>query len=85
MNYQMMTLGLTSFYDELLKINNELKTFKSSLKIYHGDPLDIFKQLSKENPGIVVYTNRDYEPYAIYRDEEIDNLLSENGSWTYFL
>ena len=67
-------------YDELLKINNELKTFKSSLKIYHGNPLEVFKQLYKENPGIVVYTNRDYEPYAITRDEEIDNFLSENGS-----
>ena len=27
-----------------------------------------------------MYTNRDYEPYAINRDEEINNFLSENGS-----
>ena len=67
-------------YNELLKINNELKTFNSSLKIYHGNPLEVFKQLSKENPGIVVYCNRDYEPYAITRDEEINNFLSKNGS-----
>ena len=67
-------------YDELLKINKKLNTFNSSLKIYHGNPLDIFKQLSKENPGIIVYANRDYEPYAIYRDREINNLLKENGS-----
>lgn len=67
-------------YDELLKINKELNTFNSSLKIYHGNPLDIFKQLSKENPGIIVYANRDYEPYAIYRDRAINNLLKENGS-----
>ena len=67
-------------YDELLKINKELNTFNSSLKIYHGNPLDIFKQLSKENPGIIVYANRDYEPYATYRDRAINNLLKENGS-----
>ena len=67
-------------YDELLKMNKKLNTFNSSLKIYHGDPLDIFKQLSKENPGIIVYANRDYEPYAIYRDRAINNLLKENGS-----
>ena len=67
-------------YDELLKINKELNTFNSSLKIYHGNPLDIFKQLSKENPGIAVYTNRDYEPYAISRDKAINNLLKKNGS-----
>ena len=67
-------------YDELLKINKELNTFNSSLKIYHGNPLDIFKQLSKENPGIAVYTNRDYEPYAMSRDKAINNLLKKNGS-----
>ena len=48
-------------YDELLKINNELKTYNSSLKIFYGKPLDVFKQLSQENPELKVYTNRDYE------------------------
>ena len=67
-------------YDELQKINKELISYSSSLKIYHGNPLEVFKLLSKENPGLKVYTNRDYEPYAITRDEEIDNFLSENGS-----
>ena len=67
-------------YDELLKINNELKTYNSSLKIFYGKPLDVFKQLSQENPELKVYTNRDYEPYAIARDEEINKLLLENGS-----
>ena len=50
------------------------------MKIYHGNPLEVFKQLSKENPELEVYTNRDYEPYAIARDEEINKLLLENGS-----
>ena len=67
-------------YDELQKINKELVSYNSSLKIYHGNPLEVFKQLSKENPELKVYTNRDYEPYAIARDEEINNFLSESGS-----
>ena len=67
-------------YDELQKINKELISYNSSLKVYHGNPLEFFKLLSKENPGLKVYTNRDYEPYAIARDEEINNFLSENGS-----
>ena len=67
-------------YDELFKINKELVSYNSSLKVYHGNPLEIFKQLLKENPELEVYTNRDYEPYAIARDEEINQLLSENGS-----
>ena len=67
-------------YDELLKINKELISYNSSLKVYHGKPIDVFKQLSKENSELEVYTNRDYEPYAIARDEEINKLLLENGS-----
>ena len=67
-------------YDELQKINKELISYNSSLRVYLGNPLEVFKQLSKENPELKVYTNRDYEPYAIARDEEINKLLLENGS-----
>ena len=71
---------LNFIYHELLKINKELVSYNSSLKIFHGNPLEIFKQLLKENPELEVYTNRDYEPYAIARDEEINQLLVINGS-----
>lgn len=67
-------------YDELQKINKELISYNSSLKVYHGSPLEVFKQLCKENSELKVYTNRDYEPYAIARDEEINKFLLENGS-----
>tara|TARA_B110000037_G_C17111810_1_gene502161 strand:- start:122 stop:1408 length:1287 start_codon:yes stop_codon:yes gene_type:complete len=71
---------LNFIYQELLKINKELLSYNSSLKVYHGNPLKVFKELSRENPELVVYTNRDYEPYAIKRDEDINQLLLENGS-----
>jgi deoxyribodipyrimidine photo-lyase len=71
---------LNFIYQELLKINKELLSCNSSLKVYHGNPLKVFKELSRENPELVVYTNRDYEPYAIKRDEDINQLLLENGS-----
>ena len=67
-------------YDELQKINKELVSYNSSLKVYYGNPLEVFKQLSKENPELKVYANRDYEPYAIARDKEIEKYLLENGS-----
>ena len=67
-------------YDELQKINKELISYNSSLKVYHGSPLEVFKQLCKENSELKVYANRDYEPYAIARDEEINKFLLENGS-----
>ena len=71
---------LNFIYQELLKINKELLSYNSSLKVYHGNPLKVFKELSRENPELVVYTNRDYEPYAIKRDKDINQLLLENGS-----
>ena len=71
---------LNFIYQELLKINKELLSYNSSLKVYHGNPLKVFKELSRENPELVVYTNRDYEPYAIKRDEDINQLLLQNGS-----
>ena len=67
-------------YQELIKINKELNTYNSSLRIYYGNPLEVFKQLFNENPALKVYTNRDYEPYAINRDEKINKFLLENGS-----
>ncbi len=71
---------LNFIYQELLKINKELLSYNSSLKVYHGNPLKVFKELSIENPELVVYTNRDYEPYAIKRDKDINQLLLQNGS-----
>jgi deoxyribodipyrimidine photo-lyase len=53
--------------------------YGSSLAIFHGKPLDIFKTLIKDYDIATVYTNRDYEPYARTRDTEIEALLTEHG------
>jgi deoxyribodipyrimidine photo-lyase len=51
------------------------KKYNSSIAIYHGSPLTIFKKLIKEYTIRSVYTNHDYEPYATKRDHEIETLL----------
>jgi deoxyribodipyrimidine photo-lyase len=66
---------VTFIHDSLQKIRKELQANGSSLAIYHGKPLEIFKQLIKDYKVAKVYTNRDYEPYAMERDEEIDKFL----------
>ena len=65
-------------YDELFKINIQLNNLKSSIKIYKGKPLKIISELISSTKITSLYTNRDYEPYAIKRDNEIANLLKEN-------
>ncbi len=44
-----------------------------------GKPGDVFERLSNIYDINAVYCNEDYEPYAIKRDREIDNLLQKKG------
>jgi deoxyribodipyrimidine photo-lyase len=64
---------------EISKINNELMKNGSSLKVLHGKPLDTFQKLMEEYEIEAVFTNRDYEPYAIQRDMEFEVFLKEKG------
>jgi deoxyribodipyrimidine photo-lyase len=64
---------------EISKINNELMKNGSSLKVLHGKPLDTIQKLMEEYEIEAVFTNRDYEPYAIQRDMEFEVFLKEKG------
>lgn len=49
----------------------------SSLAVFHGDPQEVFQKLLQDYPVKAVYTNEDYEPYAIKRDLAIGQLLAD--------
>jgi deoxyribodipyrimidine photo-lyase len=66
-------------HQALEKINQELKEFGSSLLTFHRKPLDVFKQLEKDFEVKSVFCNRDYEPSAIKRDDEIKDFLDSNN------
>ena len=69
-----------SFIHSLLEnIQHKLRTYGTSLKVLHGNPLELWKEIIKDYEIEAVYTNKDYEPYAIKRDAEIENFLSEKG------
>lgn len=63
----------------LMNISAELKTINSSLLVYIGEPLAIWKQILQSWPVGQVYYNKDYEPYATKRDGEITQTLQKNG------
>ena len=69
---------ISFIYSQLEKINNVLKFHKSSLLIKIGDPKSVFKSLINEFDIEEVYSNFDYEPYALKRDLDITNLLNQN-------
>ena len=66
---------VTFIYQEIENIQNQLLKIGSSISVFLGKPLDIFNQLSAKNDIGTVYTNHDYEPYAIKRDNEIKEFL----------
>jgi len=70
---------VTFIHDVLQTMRDTLQDeHGSSLAIYHGKPLEIYKQLVKSHHISAVYTNRDYEPYATKRDAELSAFLSEH-------
>ena len=51
----------------------------SSLEVYQGTPMEVFSHLIKKYQVTGVYTNHDYEPYALERDASIANMLQSEG------
>ena len=66
-------------HDLLSKIQLKLEATGKSLAIFHGKPIEIFKNLIAENKIQKVYTNHDYEPYARKRDKEIYEIFKTNN------
>lgn len=69
---------VTFIYETLQKMRDRLQNdHTSSLALFYGKPIDIWKQILKDYEVKEVYTNRDYEPYAKKRDKEISSLFEE--------
>ena len=65
-------------YKALSGIKESLEKLGSSLYIAHGRPQDVFKKMAEEFHICSVYTNRDYEPYSVYRDLHVERFLKIN-------
>ena len=67
-----------AFIHEMLKqINSELKKYQSSFYISNNTPIKAFEKICNDFDVKEVFTNHDYEPYAIERDSQIKNFLEE--------
>lgn len=77
---------VTFIYDQLRELQNifqgknaKFPNLEGDIEVWHGDPMQVWKEiLNNQSVGKVV-TNRDYEPQAIKRDNEISALCSEKG------
>jgi deoxyribodipyrimidine photo-lyase len=70
---------LTFIHDSLAELDSELRKLGSSLAVLHGNPVDLIPQFARDHAAQAVFTARDYEPYAIKRDVEVENRLNESG------
>ncbi len=69
-----------SFIHALLaQVDAECKKHGASLLVKHGKPLDIWEPLVTEFEIESVFTNNDYEPYALARDKEVADFLRSKG------
>ena len=70
---------VTFIHQEITRVSTELKAIGSGIKVAYGTPEKIWETLIKEHQINAVFTNRDYEPYATERDEQIKEVLEKNG------
>jgi deoxyribodipyrimidine photo-lyase len=67
-------------YEALVELQAEIVKAGSSLQVFYDHPENAFGQLQTKYKIKNVFTNHDYEPYAIERDNNIKSLLSRHGA-----
>ena len=66
-------------HQEIERLQSEYKALGSSLLICYGNPVELIPKLAIDTGAQLVYTNRDYEPYARERDRVIFDQLKRHG------
>ena len=66
-------------HQEIERLQSEYNALGSSLLICYGNPVEVLPKLATETGTELVYTNRDYEPYARERDKAIFDQLKRHG------
>jgi deoxyribodipyrimidine photo-lyase len=71
---------VTFIYQAVIALQKKLQDLGSDILVRYGLPEEVWKDLLEEYDIAEVYTNRDYEPYAITRDAKTEQLLKEQGA-----
>ena len=66
-------------HQEIQSLKKEYQELESDLKVYFGNPYELIPSIAKQLGCSAVYTNRDYEPYALERDKQIFASLEDLG------
>ena len=64
---------------EIEQLSREYATHNLHLRVEIGNPVELIPSLAKELKVDHVYSNRDYEPYALQRDKTLYDTLQTEG------
>lgn len=70
---------VTFLHDTLSELKAELENLGSTLLVVYGKSLDVWHDLTKQFDIETVFTNRDYEPYALQRDAAVQQFLNSKN------
>lgn len=65
-------------HQSIQDLHKELQALGSSILVRYGKPSEVWAQVLEEFAVAEVYTNHDYEPTAIQRDEQVEAVLAEH-------
>ncbi len=69
---------VTFIHEAITELQNQLAAFGCAMEIRIGKPAEVFEVLIARYQVKQVFTNHDYEPYALERDKAIAILLEKN-------
>lgn len=74
-----LDLRVQFIHQTLETIHQSLQITGSGLRVFYSNPEQSFNELAEEFSIDQVFTNHDYEPYALERDSKIEELLKSKG------
>lgn len=63
-------------HQQITLLKKQLQQLGSDMVLYYGEPLEVWKTIARDYDVAKVFTNHDYEPEAIKRDEAVQRFLA---------
>ncbi|TAE85818.1 MAG: deoxyribodipyrimidine photo-lyase [Bacteroidetes bacterium] len=70
---------VTFIHQQVTALKEQLNDIESDICVKYGNPEEVWEQLLQEFTVKQVFTNHDYEPYAIARDSRIKQLCASKN------
>jgi len=66
-------------HQSITAINSQLKEYGSALHVFYSTPIEVMQDLIQKYEVKSVFLNRDYEPYAKERDQQVYDFWKARG------